>query len=187
MPPCHFFGAHAMLRVYDRLLDALAWVAALLILAIMVGVGADVGSRYLFNRPIGWMLEFTEHSLLIILAFGMAWLVRQRGHVAIELVVNTLPPRMAWISNMISVAAAGMTSAVLGFWAAAAAIGDFRRGVETFGIYPIPRFLLFAVIAIGFILTALEFVRWLIELARRTPEPFGAQPREDTRTFGPTA
>lgn len=151
-----------MLRIYDRFLDGLALVAAILIFAIMVGTGVDVGMRFIFRSPIGWMLEYTEYALLTILFFGMAWLVRQRGHVAIELIVDIVPIRAARVMRLTSTAAAGLVSALLAFWAGIATVDDIRRGVETFGIYPIPRGVLFAIVTLGFTLTAIEFCRWVI-------------------------
>jgi len=162
-----------MLRLYDRLIDGLALIAVVLIFAIMIGVGADVGARFLFGRPIGWMLEFTEHGLLCILACGMAWLVRQRGHVAIELAVHAAPPRLARAMQILAVLAAAATSGILAVWAVKGAVSDYRTGVETFGLHPMPRFLLFSVIALGFFLTALEFLRWCWRLIAGTEPPPG--------------
>ncbi|MEX0802360.1 MAG: TRAP transporter small permease [Candidatus Binatia bacterium] len=155
-----------MIWVYNRLLDTLAFVAALLIFAIMLGVGADVAGRYIFARPLVWIHEFTEYSLLCVLSFGMAWLVRERGHVAIEILVDSVPVPLANAMKIVSAMIACAISAALGYWAMVAAVGDYQRGIETYGIYPIPRFLLFAVIAVGLILTAVEFARVVVVLWR---------------------
>ena len=54
---------------------------------------------------------------------------------------------------------AGITSAFIGFWATLSTVDNFQRGVETNGIYPISRAWLIGVIALGLILSALEFLR----------------------------
>lgn len=150
---------NALIRAYDRLLDVLAFIGAILIFAIMVGVGADVTARYFFARPLVWIHEFTEYSLLCVLAFGMAWLVRERGHVAIEIVVDSVPLSLATVMKVVSTMLACAISVLLGYWAVVAALSDYQRGIETYGIYPLPRFLLFSVIAVSLILTAVEFAR----------------------------
>lgn len=145
--------------LYDRFVDALASLAVLLLLAIMLGIGADVAARYFFNQPIGWMLEFVQHSLLSILFLGLAWLTREGGHVSIEILVDAVPPGMRRILLFISVLIAGATSGFIGAWALYVTIDNYQRGVETIGIYPIPRSLLTGVIALGLVLTAIEFFR----------------------------
>lgn len=166
-------SARVLLRGYDRALDALAAVAAFLILAIMVGVGLDVALRSLLNSPIGWMLEFTEHSLLCILAFGMPWLVRERGHVAIELLVDAMPPRAAAAMRAFAWLLASASVGLLAYWAVVSIIEDYARGIEKVGIYPVPRFLLFSVLALGLVLTSIEGARSIWRSTRLNPGTLG--------------
>ena len=148
-----------MIQIYEKIVDSLALLAVVLLLAIMVGIGADVGARYFFNDPIGWMLEFVQHSLLCILFLGMPWLTREGGHVSIELLVDALPVRERRLLIAAGLIVAGVTSGFIGYWAILVTADNFRRGVETSGIYPIPRAWLLAVIALGLCLSAVEFVR----------------------------
>ncbi len=154
------------MRVYDLLVDAMAWLAALLILAIMIGVGVDVFARFALNSPVGWMYEFVQHSLLSILFLGSPWLARQNGHVAIDILVRMLPQRLAGASQVLGFAVAAATSGFIGYWALAAALEDYGRGIMTVGIYPVPRSVLLFIIALGLLLTAVEFVRLLVKAAQ---------------------
>jgi TRAP-type C4-dicarboxylate transport system permease small subunit len=160
-----------MIRAYDRLLDALAAVAAFLVLALMVGVGIDVGGRYVLGRPIGWMSEMAEHSLICILFLGMAWLAREQGHVAIELAVEHAPARMRHKLKALAAAIAGLTSLFLTWWAVLATHDNYTRGVETFGIYPIHKYLLLVVATVGLGLTGIEFLRRAVVFLRDTGKP----------------
>jgi C4-dicarboxylate transporter, DctQ subunit len=151
-------------RYLDRLVDAFAWVAAMLIIAIMIGVGIDVGSRSLFGRPVGWMFEFVQYSLLAILFLGSPWLTRQNGHVSIDILVIGLPGRWRMALQAFAFAMSGLTAAFIAYWSTVTAIDNFGRGVLTTGIYPIPRGLLLVIIAVGMALTAIEFFRLLYDL-----------------------
>jgi len=148
-----------MVRFYDKIIDALARVAVLFLLAVMIGIGLDVAARYFLNEPIGWMQEFVQHSLLFILFLGMPWLTREGGHVSIDMLVDALPVSGRRLLIGVGLLVAGVTSAFLGFWAAVSAIDNFQRGVETNGIYPISRAWLIGVMALGLLLSAAEFVR----------------------------
>lgn len=144
---------------YDKVVDALAQIAVLLLLAIMIGIGADVAARYLINQPIGWMQEFVQHSLLFILFLGMPWLTREGGHVSIDMLVDALPPAGQRMLVSAGLLVAGLSSGFIAFWAAVSTVDNFQRGVETNGIYPIPRAWLIGVMALGLTLTAVAFVR----------------------------
>jgi len=145
--------------LYDRFIDALATVAVLLLLAIMVGIGLDVATRYFLDEPIGWMLEFVQHSLLSVVFLGLAWLTREGGHVSVDILVDAVSLR--WRRRLIGFAllTASVTSGFVGGWAIYVTFDNYRRGVETIGIYPIPRSLLIGVIALGLTLTSIEFFR----------------------------
>lgn len=148
-----------MVLLYDKIIDTLAMIGVLLLLAIMVGIGCDVAARYFFNEPIGWMLEFVQHSMLLILFLGMPWLTREGGHVSIDMLVDALPVSGRRVLIGSGLVVAGLTSGFVAYWALISTIDNFQREVETNGIYPIPRGLLIAVIAIGLALSAIEFMR----------------------------
>ena len=148
-----------MSRLYNRVLDALAFLAVALLLAITVGIGLDVGARYFFNSPIGWMSEFVQHSMLLILFLSIGWLTRERGHVAVEIVLDVVPKRVRHIMEIVAVLLSGAISGFIGVWAAVSTWDNFARNVVTDGIYPIPRYWLLGTVALGLLLTAIEFVR----------------------------
>jgi TRAP-type C4-dicarboxylate transport system permease small subunit len=151
-------------RIYDGALDALALAAALLLLAITIGIGLDVGARYLFDRPIGWMSEFVQHSMLLILFLSIGWLTRERGHVAVEILLDALPKRYRRVMEISAAVLSGAISAFLCAWAGVSTWDNYARGVLTDGIYPIPRYWLIAVVTLGLFFTAIEFFRHVVRM-----------------------
>ena len=149
-----------VVEVYDRLLVGLAIVVGIAILGSMVGVVSEVIGRYFFDHPFGWVFEFTEYVLLYTPFLGMAWLVRRaEGHVRIDVLVVMLNERsQALINTWVSLVAA-VTCAITAYYAGVSTWGHYVRGVETSGVYQIPKFLLIIGISIGFAFTAVEFLR----------------------------
>jgi TRAP-type C4-dicarboxylate transport system permease small subunit len=148
-----------MSRIYNGILDALAFAAAILLLAITIGIGLDVGARYLFSRPLGWMSEFVQHSMLLILFLSIGWLTRERGHVAVEILLDGMSKRYRRVMEINAALLSGAISAFLCAWAAVSTWDNYSRGVLTDGIYPIPRHWLIGVVTVGLFFTAVEFFR----------------------------
>lgn len=146
------------MKVYTRIVNLCAAIAALLIPLIMVGVSIDVGGRYLFGQPLGWVFEMTEYALLCIPFLGMAWLVRQGGHVTIDIAIEAAPEHRRPMMRALAAGIAAVTCAIGSFWGFLAAWDNFERGVTTVGIYPVQKFPFLAVIAIGFLLSTIAFV-----------------------------
>lgn len=78
---------------FDRLIDALALAAGALIVLLTVLVVFDVAARNLRLFTLPWSLEATEYMLYAVTFLGAPWVLRENGHIAIELVVERLPAR----------------------------------------------------------------------------------------------
>ena len=150
----------AIARLWERFLSLLAAIVGLLLLLAMLSVSADVVGRYFLAAPIGWVLELTEYILLYTPFLGMAWLVRRaEGHVRIDVLVSALPVRTRARLNLMVAAVAAFACASAAYYGGLTTWDHYRRGVETYGIYPIQKWTLLIVIAAGFAFTAVEFVR----------------------------
>lgn len=153
-------------RLHDGLVDTMAWGAVILLFAVMLGIGLDVAARSMFDRPVGWVYEFVQHGMLLILFLGLPWLTRQREHISVDIVVDAVPPA---VRRTMLVGGSILSAAVcawLAWWAVRSTADNFARGVLTDGIYPIPRGALIAVIALGLGLSAVEFLRLALRMIR---------------------
>ena len=65
--------------------------AGALLCALVVLVCADVTSRTFHLVPMPWAPDFSEYALYGITFLGAPWVLRERGHIAIELLVERLP------------------------------------------------------------------------------------------------
>ncbi len=148
-----------MERYFDHLLDLLAAICGAILVFMMLSIGMDVTARLLFSYSFTWTLEGSEHGLLAIFALGMPWLAREKGHVGVEFITDTLPAALkAPLARIVALFVA-LLLGMLAFWAVRAAMNDYSHNITTFGIHPIPRFLLPSLVAIGMGLTALQYFR----------------------------
>jgi C4-dicarboxylate transporter DctQ subunit len=55
--------------------------------------------RNLGVQPFAWLFTSAEYALFYMTMLGAPWLVRERGHVHIELVTAALPPPCGRVSR----------------------------------------------------------------------------------------
>jgi TRAP-type C4-dicarboxylate transport system permease small subunit len=145
-------------NIFNRTLDLMAILAGILLISSMLIICVAVASRYLFGRPMGWVIEITEYSLLYITFLVAAWVLKRNGHVKIDLVFNQLSPRTQSMLNMITSGIGAIICFIL-FWYGVRVTWElFRTRYFTPTILELPKFVIVAIIFIGSLLLCLQFL-----------------------------
>ena len=157
-------------RAYDAVMHGMAIVAGVLMAAMMAMIVVDVVLRNLGFQSSAHFFTFTEYFLLLIPLLGAPWLVREKGHVYIELMIVTLPrlPRLA-LQWMVVVVCAG-TCAVLAWYGGEITVRDFLQAGKDVRSFDMPRWILMLSMPLAFGMMALEFIRYLV----LRESPYGA-------------
>ena len=82
---------------FGRLLDALAITAALILLAMVVIVTADIVLRNSVGAGFAWANEVSEYSLYLMTLLTAPWLLRRGQHVRLDVILTLVPARVAWL------------------------------------------------------------------------------------------
>ena len=152
-----------MLRAFAKAHDALThWsyvLAACLLGIIFVQYCAEVVLRYLFNAPTDWGGEVISYAQCASVFLVMPLLTKQGGHVAITIVVESLPRRAAgilsWVLCLISFAIC-----LLAAWISLDEnIRQYVQDVQLMKVHPIPQWWISAFITYGFAMSAFHFLR----------------------------
>ena len=146
-------------RALDRLEDALASLAAAMIVATVILVPADVASRYFFTAPITWVYELTEYILLMVPCLAMAWLARHNGHVVIDALTSRLGARTRAYLAIASQLVVAATCGFVAWWGTLVTFRSFSAGAVIENVLQTPQWLIYVCIPVGFALTAIEFAR----------------------------
>jgi TRAP-type C4-dicarboxylate transport system permease small subunit len=149
---------------FGRLFDALAFIAALILLAMVLTVTADIVLRNLTRGGISWANEVTEYALYLITLLAAPWLLRRGQHVRLDLVLTAVPPRVAWLLEAIGDVLGLFVCLVMLRYGAAMAFDSARLGAITIKNLVFPEWWLLAPLPITFALLAIEFVFRLYRL-----------------------
>lgn len=146
-------------RGFDRVLDLAENFAGLLIWAMALGITTNVILRRTLNVEISWLFETTEYLLLVIAFIAGAALLRERGHVGVDLVGEVIFPQAKQRVIRIGDVLSAIILAVLSVASIYIAYRTSLTGQLTTGVVQIPRWWVYAVLPVGFSLMTVQAVR----------------------------
>ena len=141
-----------------RLFDLLAVAAALILLAMVIVVTADIVLRNTARVGFALANEITEYALYVITLLTAPWLLRRGQHVRIDMFLVIVPPRLAWLMEAVADILGLAASLVLVWYGAVMTAQSARLGSLTIKNLVFPEWWLLAPLPICFVLLALEFV-----------------------------
>lgn len=146
-------------RWYRGLMAGCGAVAAVLFAMIGVLVAADVLLRNLGLPGMSASAELAEYCLMSATFLAAPWLLHQNEHIRIDLIVNALPRRVAWVLALACDGLAGVVCAVLAWEAVAVAWDAAEQQSMVFKMLMFPEWWLGVPLLISAVLLAVEFAR----------------------------
>ena len=147
------------MRLFDRLLDILVVLAIIILVFGWLSVCFEVFMRYFVGKPQIWVIEIVEYILLYTCFLGAAWLLREDGHVKVDVLLNLLNPGNQALLNAITSGLAAILWLLLTWYTGGSTVKAFKMGLYTPTILEIPKAPLYAVMPIGSFLLFVQFSR----------------------------
>lgn len=172
---------------FDRLIDILAVIAGMIMITLVVLVCADVAVR---NAPdivpdilsiflsdagtesvrkalqatsLPWIPELNEYLLYVITFFGAPWVLRDQGHIAVDLVTQSLSPsrkkRVAFVTHIIG----AIVCLVLCYYAVRVMLRSYAANANVVKTWTFPEWWPMVIAPPVFLLLAIIFLRWLVK------------------------
>jgi C4-dicarboxylate transporter, DctQ subunit len=149
-------------KAYDAVLLGMAWVAGFLMAAMMVTICIDVALRNLGYQSSAHFFTFTEYALLAVPCLGAPWLVREKGHIFVEIVFMYLPPRHQAKLRFVIGALCVTVCAVLAWYGSVVTLNDFLNNEKDVRSFDMPRWIVVGFIPLSFAMMGIEFLRFLV-------------------------
>ena len=150
----------AFFRLYDAAIDGLAWLCGAALAAVFVMIIVAVTLRTLRIGEPDWILPTTEYAMLFIGTLGAPWLLRERGHVVIDVVRLAVSPAARRVMATIVALGSTILFALLVYFAVPVLRANW--GEYEMRAYMMPKALLVAPVALAFALLGIGFFRALI-------------------------
>lgn len=104
-----------MIRTFERLLEILAIVGAVIALALVLAITTEVVLRSSINTTIPGIDELSEYGLYLMCLLPSPWLVHKAQHIRIDILVVALPTRVARVLEAVVDVVAGVGCLVFAY------------------------------------------------------------------------
>jgi len=154
---------------FAKLLNVLAVLAALTLLAMVVMVSADIILRNLTRTGFPWANEVSEYGLYLMTLLTAPWLLRRGQHVRIDLVLTLVPIRAAWLMEALADVAGFAVCLIMLRYGLKMTVDSASLGSITIKNLVFPEWWLLWPLPVCFALLAAEFVFRFDRLMRAQP------------------
>ena len=148
-----------VIKIYDAIMNLFAILAGLLLAFAALSVAAGIATRYIFNYPLPWVTEIAEFILLYLPFLLGVWVLRQDGHVKMDIILNVFPERGRNIFNAVTSTICAVICLVLTIFAVKVMHEQVVDKAFTYTILEIPKWILTIVIVLGSAMLVIEFLR----------------------------
>ncbi len=149
-------------RAHEWLLRGLMGVAAIYLGLMMVAIIYATVFRALNMAYSGYSFVFIEYGFIYCLMLGAPWIVRQRGHVYIEILTATVSPGVRNVLSRFIALVSTLVCLLFAYYSGILAADDIRYAeIDVRGSFDIPRWIVTIMLPIGFGLMAIEFARFI--------------------------
>lgn len=93
---------HALTRAVNPIVRIITYVAAGVLVLMMLITAADVLLRYIFNRPISGTWELTSYMMAVVVGFGLSYCALVKGLISVEVLTSRFSPRAQAVLNCIT-------------------------------------------------------------------------------------
>ena len=160
--------------IFDGLVTALACIAGFFIVCAGFIECYEVVTRYFLHRPPIWGVEAVEYMLFLIAFLGTTWVLRNKSHISVTILIEHLSPRAQAYCNLFASGMGILISLVILWFSVTTTYDCCVTDVRVVKTYALPKWWFLSFIALGYLLMLVEFIRQFLGHVRS----LGSHPAE---------
>ena len=162
----------------DKGEKVLAGSAVVVLGLIITAVCVQIIMRYFLNRPLTWVIEMTEYALLYVTFLGGAWLLKQGGHVRVDIITGLMNVRWKNRCAVFSSALGLFVSLVLTIFGVIVTYDYWARGMFKPTILEFPTWIVLLSIPLGSLFLGIRFLKLMIDHIHKLAQDSGSDRKE---------
>ena len=145
--------------IFDRILEITSAVGIVMIMFTMLAIFAHVGMRYIFGKPLNWVIDVSTILLPYITFLAAAWLLRSEGHVAVDFIFAQLKPRRQFLLQIINSLICSAVCAIITLYGAIETISVWKLDLYVGMPLEPPKWIVIIIIPLGSFVLFVQFIR----------------------------
>ena len=146
-------------NAFDKIIDFLAFLSGVLVVLLIFIIAYEVIMRYFIHKPVGWIVEVCEYILLYITFLGTTWLLREGGHISVDIILNSLSSGATKSIHRVNSFVGAIACFFIVYYGTSYTWELFKLKAMVIQTLNTPKWILFAVIPFGSLLIAIQFLR----------------------------
>ncbi|MCF6231591.1 MAG: TRAP transporter small permease [Rhodobacteraceae bacterium] len=90
-------------QTFLKLERFMALISGVAVFSLMVLAVVSVGGRNMFNAPLPGYVDWIEQVMPLIAFMGISYVMREGGHIRMDIVIGNLRGRAMWLAELVSV------------------------------------------------------------------------------------
>ncbi len=160
-----------LLAVTDGFSKFIGVVSAVLTVAIVAMILAEITARSLFNYSLSFAWEYSAYCMAVAMFCGAAFTLRTGGHIRVSLLASSVPPKVAYVIDLLCTVLGIVIAAYLSAALVQQAWRSFESGSVSSTISATPLYIPQGGIAFGAALLTLQLIVRLLRLTITREEP----------------
>ena len=158
-------------ELFDNILRGASVVSSILIWVMIILVWFQVIARNFTEIVVPWTLELAEWSLLYICFVGAAWVLKNEGHVRIDIAINYLDQKNQALINGIMSIVGAVICLIITWYSAEMTWGLFQLDSKIVSVLDMPKGAITVIIPIGSLCLFIQFLRRAyLNIFKRLPQ-----------------
>jgi len=158
--------------IHDLLTKYAAILAAIGLILIVVFYVFEVITRYAFDSPTAWVNDFVSYILCISVFLALPKVTRDRGHVAVTILVDGLPSRISGVIHTIICVIGFLSLSFAAYVSFGENLRQYVKNIETLAIVAVPQWWISSFITLGLLLSAFYMLRHANPSQRQSANAF---------------
>jgi TRAP-type C4-dicarboxylate transport system permease small subunit len=132
---------------------------------------ADIALRYFRLGSLPWLIELSEYLFCGGSLLAAPWVLRQGGHIRVDILLTSVPSRVAQRLEQIVDLLGLIASGVLFYYGSIALLQAWRAQATVFKTWWTPEWIVLAPLPIACLLLAIEFILRFFRVGGAAPVP----------------
>jgi len=146
-------------KFFDFMLDIMFVLAGLLLMFAMVSISVAIASRYFLGMPIGWVVEISAYIMLYITFLVAAWVLRDDGHISIDVVILMFRPKIRYLMDFITSIVGSIVFLIITWYGGKVSWDLFKLNYFTETMLELPKCIFIGIISFGSFTLSLQLLR----------------------------